>query len=125
MELTLTKIAIRDGIWTGDLVARGGDGMPRIEATHDGRPVAGVELVPVEGRERAWRLRVPVPSTALTEGVQAVLIRDAASGAHLASFAVLTGEELDEDLRAEVALLRAELDMLKRAFRRHCVETAG
>jgi hypothetical protein len=26
-------------------------------------------------------------------------------------------------LRAEVDLLRAELDMLKRAFRRHCVET--
>jgi hypothetical protein len=30
---------------------------------------------------------------------------------------------LDEDIRAEVDLLRAELDLLKRAFRRHCSET--
>ena len=28
------------------------------------------------------------------------------------------------DLRAEMDLMRAELDMLKRAFRRHCVETS-
>jgi hypothetical protein len=32
---------------------------------------------------------------------------------------------MEDDLRAEVDLLRAELDMLKRAFRRHCLETAG
>jgi hypothetical protein len=32
---------------------------------------------------------------------------------------------LEEDIRAEVSLLRAELDLLKRAFRRHCAETAG
>jgi hypothetical protein len=31
---------------------------------------------------------------------------------------------MEDDLRAEVDLLRAELDMLKRAFRRHCLETA-
>ena len=43
--------------------------------------------------------------------------------ARLASFTVVMGQPLDEDIRAEMALLRAELDMLKRAFRRHCVET--
>jgi hypothetical protein len=32
---------------------------------------------------------------------------------------------MEDDLRAEVDLLRAELDMLKRAFRRHCLETMG
>jgi hypothetical protein len=30
---------------------------------------------------------------------------------------------LAEDIRAEMDLLRAELDLLKQAFRRHCVET--
>ena len=37
---------------------------------------------------------------------------------------MITGEPLGDDIRAEVELLRAELDMLKRAFRRHCLETS-
>ena len=41
----------------------------------------------------------------------------------LGSFTLIAGEALGDDLRAEVSLLRAELDMLKRAFRRHCLET--
>jgi outer membrane protein assembly factor BamA len=37
---------------------------------------------------------------------------------------LIAGEALGDDIRVEVELLRDELDMLKRAFRRHCVETA-
>jgi hypothetical protein len=57
--------------------------------------------------------------------VQVFLINDAATGETLDSFTIITGEPLEDDIRAEVELLRAELDMLKRAFRRHCVETSG
>jgi hypothetical protein len=41
----------------------------------------------------------------------------------LGSFSITSGEPLEDDLRNEINLLREELDMLKRAFRRHCVET--
>jgi hypothetical protein len=41
----------------------------------------------------------------------------------LEKFTLIAGDVLGDDIRAEVDLLRAELDMLKRAFRRHCVET--
>ena len=41
----------------------------------------------------------------------------------MASITLIGDEVTGPDLRAEVDLLRAELDMLKRAFRRHCVET--
>ncbi|MFZ5749697.1 MAG: hypothetical protein ACOY5U_01375 [Pseudomonadota bacterium] len=47
------------------------------------------------------------------------------SGGTLASFVVIGGAPVEADLRAEVELLRAELDLLKRAFRRHCAETEG
>jgi hypothetical protein len=47
------------------------------------------------------------------------------TGETLAHFTIITGVPMEDDLRAEVDLLRAELDMLKRAFRRHCVETLG
>ena len=36
---------------------------------------------------------------------------------------MITGEPVEDDLRGEIDLLRAELDMLKRAFRRHCIDT--
>ena len=56
---------------------------------------------------------------------QRFLIRNRGTGETLAHFTIITGVPMEDDLRAEVDLLRAELDMLKRAFRRHCVETLG
>jgi len=51
------------------------------------------------------------------------LVEDGKTGGKLGSFTVIAGEALGDDIRAEMDLLRAELDMLKRAFRRHCLET--
>ena len=70
-----------------------------------------------------WVVRVPVPPEAVANGVQTVVVAEA-EGEVLGSFALVAGEALAPDLRAEIDLLRAELDMLKRAFRRHCLETA-
>ena len=64
-----------------------------------------------------------VPAAAIADGLQTLLVVDRASGATLASITLIGDEVTGPDLRAEVDLLRAELDMLKRAFRRHCVET--
>ena len=78
----------------------------------------------LENRDQGnWLVRVPVPVSALTDGVHTILIRNAENGETLASFAVLAGDALPEDIRGEMELLREELDMLKRAFRRHCIET--
>ena len=71
-----------------------------------------------------WVLRVPVPADRIADGVQTFLIRDGDSGEVLDSFALLAGEALSQDIRAEMALMRAELDLLKQAFRRHCRETS-
>jgi len=51
------------------------------------------------------------------------LIADQRSGETLNSFSIISGTPLDDDIRVEMDLLRAELDMLKKAFRRHCLET--
>ena len=68
-------------------------------------------------------LRLPLPMQIMSDGAHVVLIRDRDTDAVLATETILAGDTLVEDIRAEMALLRAELDMLKRAFRRHCVET--
>ena len=122
-ELTLTKTRLFEGVWEG-VLTREGDGnfQPDIEVTHLQEVIAGVEVTE-KPDERLWVVRVPIPVERIADGVQTFLIRDRATGEILSSFAVMSGDALSYDIRAEVTLLREELDMLKRAFRRHCLET--
>lgn len=114
---TLTQTRILHGTWEGLLSGAGA--APRIEALHDGKALPGVEVLPLpEGHA----VRVPLPGTILSDGVQVVLLQ--LEGEVLSRITLIAGLPLDEDLRAEVGLLRAELDLLKRAFRRHCAETS-
>lgn len=121
MDVKLTKTRIRAGHWEGILT--GAEGIPEVEVVLHGAVLKGVTLTPAPNQPGAFAVRVPVPSEALSDGVQTFLIR-LKGGETLTHFTIITGVAMEDDLRAEVDLLRAELDMLKRAFRRHCVETA-
>ena len=122
-DLTLTKTRLFEGVWEGVLSGEiGGGADPEIEVTHQQETIEGVEVI-ARAETGDWVVRVPVPPEKLADGVQTFLIRDRASGAVLDSFALLAGDVLSYDIRAEMALLREELDLLKRAFRRHCLET--
>ena len=68
-------------------------------------------------------MHVPVPSRLISDGVQTFLINDMEAGETIGDFALLSGDALAHDIRVEMSLLREELDLLKRAFRRHCLET--
>lgn len=122
-ELTLTKIRLGNSVWEGQVSGAGDSGKrPDIRVTHLDRPVDEIALQ--EGdRAGVWNLSIPVPARAIADGVQTFLIFDGADDTPLGDFTLLAGEAMADDLRAEVELLRAELDMLKRAFRRHCLET--
>ncbi len=121
-DMQLTKTRIRGGVWEG--VLTGAAGEPALEVLHLEKPLAGVTVAPMVGAE-GWAVRVPIPADLLSEGVQTFLIRSTGSETTLAHFSIITGVAMEEDLRAEVDLIRAELDMLKRAFRRHCLDTMG
>ena len=122
-DLNLTRIRLRNGIWEGMITgAASADTRPDIRVSYLDQPVDGTELSP--GSEAGtWDLKIRIPPHALSDGVQTFLIFDAASNTRLGDFTLIAGEAVGDDLRAEVELLRAELDMLKRAFRRHCLET--
>ena len=122
-DAKLVKTRLRAGVWEG--VLSGVSGQPAIEVLHLEAPLAGISLAEIPDRPESWALRVPIPVEVLSEGVQTFLIRDAASGDKLGHFTIITGVAMEDDIRAEMDLLRAELDMLKRAFRRHCLETVG
>ncbi|WBL32707.1 hypothetical protein O5O51_13425 [Sinirhodobacter sp. HNIBRBA609] len=111
---------IRGGIWEGVILSQE---LPRVEVLHLGQVLEGL------GAERLaedkWRLSLPIPTEVLADGVQTFLVRDLENGEIVERFSIVTGAPLEQDLRAEIDLLRAELDMLKRAFRRHCAEAEG
>ncbi|WP_405108181.1 hypothetical protein L0Z65_12795 [Phaeobacter sp. BS52] len=122
-QLTLTKIRFRDGLWEGRIAGAGAAGaMPAIEVRHLDRLVPNVTLEESDTANE-WSLTIPIPTEAITDGVQSFVIYDLTTDAKLGDFTLICGELTGDDLRVEVELLRAELDMLKRAFRRHCVET--
>lgn len=120
---TLTRTRIKEGVWEG--ILSGVHGTPALAVRLDGADVAGLSVTRIPDRDGDWAVRLAIPATVLTEGVQTFLILDRATGDKLANFTIITGVAMEDDLRAEVDLLRAELDLLKRAFRRHCVETGG
>lgn len=125
-EMSLTKTRIMGGIWEGVLtVPADRELMPQIEVMHLEQPVLGYDLAEDGTVENTWHLRIAIPPDLLSDGVQTFVISDKETGKTLSSFAIVTGEPLEDDITAEIDLLRAELDMLKRAFRRHCLETAS
>ena len=122
-DLTLTPIRLRNGMWEGRITGAPDSGRrPEIRVSHLDREIDGLALTEGDA-PGTWELSVPIPAEAIAEGVQTFLIEDAETGTRLSDFTLIAGEPAGDDLRAEVALLRAELDMLKRAFRRHCLET--
>ena len=118
-DMSLEKARIHAGIWEGVLTAQV-DAAPELEVTHQAQVLSGVEVAALEGQSGKFGVRVPIPAELLGDGVQTFVIQDKATGQTLDSFVIVTGEPLQADIRAEMDLLRSELDMLKRAFRRHC-----
>ena len=124
--LTISNARLRDGVWQGLLVAGQDMGAPpQVEVIHLGMALSGLRLTADPEMANLWTLAVPIPAELISDGVQTFLVREVDSGVTLARFTIAAGAPLEGDVLAELALLREELDLLKRAFRRHCVESAG
>ena len=125
-KFRLNKKQIISGKYVGILRARGkGNPVPELEMLHLGNVVGTVVAEPIGPDGDNWEITAEIPTEFLTDGVQTFLIVFQGQTEILDRFSIITGEPLEEDLRAEIELLRSELDMLKRAFRRHCIETLG
>ncbi len=109
----LLEGAFQTGRWVGLFAA---EQAPAVAVTLNGAPLAGASVAPAGAGQ--WQVAFAVPVEALNTGVQSFVIADAASGARLAVATLLTGLPVEDDLRAEIALLRAELDLVKRSLRR-------
>lgn len=113
----LEKLGYRTGLWQGRLTGLPQGEAPGLEVTLYGGAILPDVAVTDDG-VGGWIVSIPIPGAALGDGIAAFLVSDAASGDRLGEFALAVGEPADDDLRAELALIRAELDLLKRAVRR-------
>jgi hypothetical protein len=113
---TLHPGRLRAGVWEAVLTA---DAKPEVEVLHQGSALPGLTISALAGRPRDWLLRVAIPANLLADGVLTFLLRVRDGGEPLGHFSIVCGVPLEADLRAEIDLLRAELDLLKRIVRRH------
>ena len=122
-EITLTRTRLTAGRYEGVLACSGTP--PVIEAVHLVRVLGGVEVSEMESHPGHHLVGLDLPTSVLSDGVQTVNLRSAADHEVLDRITILAGEPLEHDIRAEIVQLREELELLKRAFRRHCVETGA
>ena len=121
---SMSKARFFEGVWEGVIAGDSDDSpTPKIEVRALDKPVPDVSLDPLPD-PGSWLLKVPVPVHFLADGVHTFMISESTLGQALGNFSIIAGDAAGEDIRAEMSLLRAELDMLKRSFRRHCRETA-
>ncbi len=121
-DVTFIRGSLRSGAWVAELQCD--TCTPDLEVRHLDQVLQGASLT--AGAEAGlWLLRVPVPAELLNEGVHTFLVIDRATTTTVERFTIVTGALLEDDIRAEVSMLRAELDLLKRAFRRHCAEAGA
>lgn len=103
---------LKSGVWSG--VLTGKMAPARLTVTLRGEDVAQAALTPLAPGE--WQMRVPLPAALLSDGTHSLALQ-ADGGGVLARLPIIAGAALDDDLIAEIALLRDELELLKREFR--------
>lgn len=129
-ELSVTKTRFADGMWEALVTSGGGAAAqpPELEAVvqvlaglgtlPQEVPVTGLALEPASGSAGTWHLKLTLPPAALGDGLRCLVVRDGKSKLMLAGCTIAAGSVLECDMQAELAQMRAELDMLKAALRR-------
>ena len=115
---------LKAGIWSGRLTA---DTAPaRLVLVHRGQIIGQPRITP-DGAN-AWRVEIAIPADRLDDGVTNLFLMADDGGTpqstdigpeaeRIGVLTLATGRALDGDLGAEIALMREEIDMLKRELR--------
>ena len=120
--LKVNKTRLANGVWEGVISDVPSGVTPGVEVRFRDRPLEDIAVTPAT--DGLWQLKFSIPPQMVSDGIQTISILEQNTGEVIDSFAIIAGEVADETIRAEIDRLREELDLLKRAFRRHCVETA-
>ena len=115
-DIRLETTGLSDGVWTGILhgISKARR-PPGVVALLDGQPLAALTIGPRPSEANCWDLRLALGPETLRDGTACVLFQ--LDGVTLGELVIRAGGAADDDLRAQLALLRAELDLVKRTLR--------
>ena len=118
MSLRIEPTRFAEGIWRA-LLSQPSDlkaPPPKIEVLLQRSPIRGVRVDPLN-KENCYKLSVPIPANSVGFGTYMPMFVEQGSSKVLSRIVLSGGNLNGEDLRAEMAELRAEIDLLKRLFR--------
>ena len=113
------EAAFENGIWQAEIVSVD---QPDVVVSYRGQELNTVTVEEVD--TNLWEISVPIPKEAIGEGVHSFIVTERDNPETLISFTLMGGTPVAHDLRAELSLIRGELDLLKRAFRRYVSENS-
>lgn len=116
-DLSLIQSSFSKAIWTGRLQRGAAGPAPKLQASFNGTTPVAIEMSAAPGVAHAWNVSLRVPEDGLSEGTHLILIETEDTQEVLYRIPIIAGVAATEDMRAEIAALRAELDQLKSAFR--------
>lgn len=114
MQIEVSNVTLRDGTYSARVKAEEGSA-PDLALLHRGAPLP--ELSIADRGHGFWDVTCPLPARLLTDGVQTLHLSLGEGETLLHSLAISVGAALEGDVVAEVALLRDELDIVKRSLR--------
>lgn len=117
----LERISFANGRWHGILRGVPQDSAPIVWVALDGQRISDIIPTPT-GSGSEWNVVYDIGSDALNEGILTLHFGIDGNNDILSSFVVFVGDASTDHLLAEVKLLRAELDFLKRSFRKYVVD---
>jgi HAMP domain-containing protein len=117
-------LSVQGGQISGTITASSDQDVPRtLDLLHQGSTVGFATCEPVANSVNLYRFTADIPAEIISDGVQTLLFNLRETEETLGHLSFVAGTPLEADIRAEVSQLRAELELLKKAFRRHCRET--
>jgi hypothetical protein len=116
---TLARLRLVAGRWEGRLAGPAGAEPPALAATWRGEEIAEARIASEGGG--VWTVVFDLPPAIISDGTHTLAI-GTRGGDPLCRETLAFGDPLEADLRAEIAALRSELDVLGRALRRHLAE---
>lgn len=116
MALTLTPQGLHDGLWTGVLTSdTARKDPPPLQVVLGDTPARPVDSI-TQTAPNAWDIKVALPASLMSNTPQCCIFLDPGGPGILHSFVVTSGP-LGDDLAAEMAQMRAEMDLMKRLLR--------
>lgn len=114
--LSLTKGVLTAKLSAGDAQADASANPPPTLHLCIGTAAVRHPVTLAQQEQGSFIIQATVPPIALSDGVIVLTLRDSATDIPLASYPIRAGGDVDRDLAADLALLRAEVAALKLAF---------